>query len=43
MQQMFQIIPEHGGHFCKQLETELRNNKHTNFPEVEYIMYCLES
>lgn len=43
MQEMFQIIAEHGGRFCKQLESELWNNKHTNFPEVEYIKYCLES
>ncbi|XP_074754927.1 lymphocyte antigen 96 isoform X5 [Athene noctua] len=41
--QMFQIILEHGRHFYKQLESELRNNKHTNFLEVDYIMYCLES
>lgn len=43
MQEMFQILAEHGGHFCKQLESKLRNNKYTNFPDVEYIKYCLES
>lgn len=43
MWQIFQRIPEHGGHFYKQLGPKLQNNKHTNFLEVEYITYCLES
>lgn len=43
VQQTFQIIPEHGGHFCEKLESKLWSNKHTEFPEVEYIVCCLES
>lgn len=43
IQQTFQINPERGDHFCKQLESKLRNNEDTNFPELEYTVYCLES
>ncbi|XP_066849196.1 lymphocyte antigen 96 isoform X2 [Anser cygnoides] len=38
-----QINPGHRGCFCKQLESNLGNMKHSNFPEVEHIMFCVES
>lgn len=43
MWQMLQIISEHRHSFCKQLESDLWNNKHTNYPRIEYSMYFMEA